>query len=594
MRKEHINNKLTYSAVLFIIISLISTGSLLGATEAVQISWSQLFFGLLGGLALFLYGIELLSDGMKKSAGSQLRSILTVLTKNRVVGLICGALLTVMVQSSSATTVMLVSFVQAGLMSFAQAMGVILGSDIGTTITAQMIAFKLTDYALIIIAAGFALKMFGKNQKMRDLGSAIIGFGILFYGMKLMSDAMKPLRVYPAFTDILKELEHPMLGVVVGALFTALIQSSAAFIGILIVLAEQNLISLNAGIPLVFGANIGTCITAGLASIGTSREAKRVALAHVIFKIAGVFLFIFWIPGFILFIEKIASQFGATPARQIANAHTIFNLSLALIFLPFTGLFTVLIFKILPERKKDSVPKLQVWHLDYERVSTPALAINLTRTEVARMSRILREMLDLIIFPFIHSETKSDTKYPHLSLVEGIDLREKKLNFLEKSIEKYLLTISKHTSTDEEASEVFRMLSIISDIESIGDLLYRNIVPLISKKKGLGKDFSNEGKEEIRIYHQKVIKQIHLLEEAFNEQDLSKAHQIMKKERKYLDLDLQYRVRHLERLSRANKETIETHGIHMELMDLLKQVIVYTCNIATTVIGEAETYSVRD
>lgn len=582
MLKDQLKYKTIGWCVVSISILLFMTESLFGANGSVEISWSQLIFGLLGGLALFLYGIELLSDGMKKSAGNKLRSILKALTKNRVIGLLCGAFLTVMVQSSSATTVMLVSFVQAGLMSFAQAMGVILGSDIGTTITAQMIAFKLTDYALVIIAVGFALKMFGRNQKLRDFGEAVIGFGILFYGMKLMSDAMKPLRVYPGFMEILKELENPILGVFVGALFTALIQSSAAFIGILIVLAEQNLISLTAGVPLVFGANIGTCITAGLASIGTSREAKRVALAHVIFKIAGVFLFIFWIPGFILFIEKIAAEFGSTAARQIANAHTIFNLSLAFIFLPFTGIFTKLVFKILPEKEKDRHQKLQVSHLDYNRVSTPALAINLARIEVARMSRILREMLDLSIIPFIQAEKKIDTKYPKLSLVEGIHLREKKLDFLEEKIEKYLLTISKHTSTDEDASEIFRMLSIINDLESIGDLLHRNIVPLISKKQMLVKDFSADGKEEIEIYHQKVSKQIHLLEEAFKEQDLSVAHIIMGKERKYLDLDLQYRARHLDRLARENLETVTTHEVHMELMDLMKQVIVYTCNIATT------------
>jgi len=269
-----------------------------GNPKADEISWAFLVIGLVGGLALFLYGMEKMSEGLKKSAGNKMRSILAALTKNRVIGLLVGVFVTMVIQSSSATTVMLVSFVQAELMSFAQSLGVILGADIGTTITAQLIAFKLTDYALLMIAVGFGLRMFAKQDNIRHIGDVILGFGILFFGMKLMSDAMKPLRSYPGFINLMQGLENPLLGLLVGTVFTALIQSSSAFTGVLIVLAQQNLITLEAGIPMLFGANIGTCITAGLASIGMSREAKRVALAHVLFKIAGVLLFIFWIPSF--------------------------------------------------------------------------------------------------------------------------------------------------------------------------------------------------------------------------------------------------------------------------------------------------------
>jgi phosphate:Na+ symporter len=258
-----------------------------------RISWTPLIFGLFGGLTLFLYGVERMNEGMKKFAGNQMRSVLAALTESRVIGFFAGAFVTMVIQSSSATTVMLVSFVQAGLMSFAQTMGVILGADIGTTITAQLIAFKLTDYSLFMIAIGFGLRMFGKKETIRNFGEVVLGFGILFYGMKLMGDAMKPLRTYQEFIDVLKGLENPVLGLLAGAVFTGLIQSSAAFIGILIILAQQALITLDAGIPMILGANIGTCITAGLACIGVSREAKRVALAHVAFKVAGVVFFFF-------------------------------------------------------------------------------------------------------------------------------------------------------------------------------------------------------------------------------------------------------------------------------------------------------------
>jgi len=218
-----------------------------------------------------------MSDGLKKSAGNKMRAILAALTQNRVIAFIVGAFVTMVIQSSSATTVMLVSFVQAELMGFAQAMGVILGADIGTTITAQLIAFKLTDYALVMIIIGFIVRMLGKTDYVKHMGDALLGFGILFFGMKLMSDAMKPLRTYPEFIDLMKGLENPLAGLLIGTAFTALIQSSSAFTGIVIVLSQQQLITLETGIPLIFGANIGTCITAGFASIGMSRDAKRVA-----------------------------------------------------------------------------------------------------------------------------------------------------------------------------------------------------------------------------------------------------------------------------------------------------------------------------
>ncbi len=574
------NNK--KAAFLFMILVFLGSRASLAATSGKEISWAFLIFGLMGGLALFLFGMELMSEGMKKTAGNQMRAILAALTTNRVFGLFLGAFVTMVIQSSSATTVMLVSFVQAGLMSFVQAMGVILGADIGTTITAQMIAFKLTDYALLMIAIGFAIRMIGKTETTKHIGEAILGFGILFFGMKMMSDAMKPLRTYPHFIDMLKGLENPLLGVLVGAAFTALVQSSSAFTGIIIVLAQQNLITLEAGIPMIFGANIGTCVTAGLASIGTSREAKRVAMAHVLFKISGVCLFIFWIPTFADLIRMIAAEFGSGTARQIANAHTIFNVSLALVFLPFTHLFARLIMKVLPEEEVVKEMKITTWHLDEKSITTPGIAIDLARTELARMANIISRMLDAIILPFMKSEEKNDKHFPKLSLEEGIDMREDKIDYLEEKIGEYLIKVSQEETSDKQAAEIFSMMSIVSDLEKIGDLIHRNIKPLIPKKKALTQDFSDNGREELMIFHSKVCSQILLLKEALSEVDLNKARLIMDSERKYLDLELQYRTRHLERLVQEDERSKETHEVHMELMDLMKQIIVYSSNIATT------------
>ena len=583
-----------------VILNMLATGS----PKPGEISWAFLVIGLLGGLALFLYGMEKMSEGMKKSAGNKMRSILAALTKNRVIGLLVGALVTMVIQSSSATTVMLVSFVQAELMSFAQSLGVILGADIGTTITAQLIAFKLTDYALLMIAVGFGLRMFAKQDNIRHVGDVILGFGILFFGMKLMSDAMKPLRSYPGFIHLMHGLENPLLGLLVGTLFTALIQSSSAFTGVLIVLAQQQLITREAGIPMLFGANIGTCITAGLASIGMSREAKRVALAHVIFKIAGVLLFIFWIPSFADIIRSLAVTFGADIARQIANAHTIFNVSLGLVFLPFTAIFAALILRLLPDKVEEKHLKPATWHLEESAIATPAIAIDLVRSEISRMAKILERMLRAIIIPFMSDANlikkqglpKTETNllleeiptrdeiYPQLSLLEGLDMREEKIDFLEEKVGDYLIQIGRQELSDSETNEVFGMTSIVNDMESIGDIIHRIMMPLIEKKKALARDFSDEGKEELMIFHVKICKQIGRLRDIFAETDPQKALKIMAKEEKYLDLEARYRSRHLQRFLQQRKETAETHEVHMELLDLLKQINFYAGNIAKTIL----------
>ncbi|NNK86050.1 MAG: Na/Pi cotransporter family protein, partial [Desulfobacterales bacterium] len=475
-----------------------------------KISWLFMILELFGGLALFLYGMEKMSDGMKKTAGNKMRSILATLTKNRIIALFVGGFVTMVIQSSSATTVMLVSFVQAGLMTFAQTMGVILGADIGTTVTAQLIAFKLTDYALLMVAIGVSLNMFAKNENTRNIGQVILGFGILFFGMKLMSDAMKPLRTYAVFIDIMKGMESPVLGILIGALFTALVQSSSATTGVIIVLAQQGLITLEAGIPMVFGANIGTCITAGLASIGTSRDAKRVATAHVIFKIAGVLLFVFWIPSFADFIRLLAERFGSGTARQIANAHTIFNVTLALLFLPFTEYFSNFIIKILPEKNDSNNVIMKTRYLDDESLSAPAIGLDLARAEIARMAALIRKMLSAIIIPFLSDEKliekedmskeekellikeipRMDEHRPDLSLLEGIHMREEKIDFIEEKIRDYLFRIVGHGISREQADEAYGMISIASDLESMGDLIHRNMIPLMAKKKELGVDFS--------------------------------------------------------------------------------------------------------
>jgi len=565
-----------------------------------EISWGLIIIGLLGGLGLFLYGMEKMSEGMKLAAGNTFRSILKALTTNRIIALFFGALVTMVVQSSSATTVMLVGFVEAGLMGFARSAGVILGADIGTTVTAQLIAFRLTDYALLLVAVGAGLRMFGRGENLRNTGDAILGFGMLFLGMKLMSETMQPLRGYPGLVDMMRGLENPLAGLLMGTLLTALLQSSSAFIGILIVLAQQGLVTLEAGIPMIFGANVGTCITALVAATGMSRQAKRVAVLHILFKVLGVLLFIFWIPSFAALVRETASRFDFDMVRQIANAHSIFNVGLAVIFLPFSTLFAELVVKILPEKPADRDIRPALLHLDERHMVAPGVAISLARAEISRMARLLWRMMRAIIVPFmsdprlIRKEATSkeerdlllreiptrDAYFPQLSLMEGIHMREEKLDFLEEEVSEYLLKIARGELSADQTAEVYEMMSIVKDMENVGDIIHRNMVPLIEKKRALNTDFSEDGKEELLIYHEKVCSHLRLLAEAFGETNPQKACRIMEQEEEYLDLERRYRLRHLQRLQYETKESITTHEVHMELMDLMKQIITYTSNIA--------------
>jgi len=551
-----------------------------------EISWGYLFIGLFGGLAFFLFGMEMMSEGMKKSAGNKMRAILGALTKNRVIALIVGAFVTMVIQSSSATTVMLVSFVQAELMGFTQAIGVILGANIGTTITAQLIAFKLTDYALLMIITGFLMRAFAKKDNIKFAGEAILGFGILFFGMKMMGDSMKPLRTFQGFVDLMKRLENPLLAMLVSMIITEIIQSSSAFTGIVIVLAQQQMITLEAGIPMILGANIGTCITAIIASIRTAREAKRVAIAHVLFNITGAILFLFWIPTFTDIIRALGAKFNSDTARQIANAHTFFNVTMALIFLPFSAIFARLVFKILPDKSPEKGFDPIIRHLDESVISTPAIAIDSARSEIARMAKILGRMLDAIIIPFVSKEAtaKIDAHDPKLSLLEGIEIRENKIDFLETRIVAYLLQITRQELSEEQASEVYGMISTVKDVENIGDIIHNRMVPLIDRKEALDKDFSEGGKEELVAYHKNVCLQISRVEHTYTEIDPEIARKTILMQEKYLELLSQYRGELLMLLTREQDMPRETYEVYWELIDHLKQINVFTGNIVRTIL----------
>ncbi|MBF0208374.1 MAG: Na/Pi cotransporter family protein [Oligoflexia bacterium] len=569
--------------------------------ELLALGWWEMLIMLLGGMAIFLYGIDKMARELQKISTSRMQNILMMVTNNRFLGMLSGTLITAVVQSSSATTVMLVGLVQAGLIKFSQTLGVILGADIGTTVTVQLMALKISDYALLLVFIGFVVRVFSerRGREWYHLGNAILGCGLLFFGMKLMSDAMIPLQKSPDIIAIIRGAENPLWGIFISALITALIHSSAATIGMVIVLGQQNLLSLDACIPLIMGANIGTCVTAIIASWRTNRDAQRVAIAHVFFKIGGVLLFVTWIPSFAKIVHYLSTNWHfvgmQSVGNQVANAHTIFNVALALVFLPFTTIMGRLLLKFYPDIPDQKVRKGLVFtakHLDIAFLHTPNIAIDLARLEIARMAKVLGNMLFPVIIPFIGKENIDDPQnlVSDMRLYEEITYCERETDFLEKQISNYLLNIGSEEISTQQSNEIYTLLSISKDLESIGDIINKNIFPLLEKKRRLQVHFSLEGCEELRIYHDKVCKQIARLEKIFSTIDPPSVKQVISKMKSYVTLEGDFRRRHLERVHLGKKESIATHQIHMELMDYLKQINVYTGNIAKSVKMYQEMY----
>ena len=577
-----IRNKLTLKTAAILLFVL--TGTLYGGDgDANSISFFLLTTGLLGGMGMFLYGMEMMSDGMKVTAGNSMRTILEKLTSNKYLALVVGAFVTMVIQSSSATTVMLVSFVNSGLLAFSQALGVILGSNIGSTVTAQIVAFKVTDYALLLIAVGSLMALFSKKDTIKNLGFVVLGFGLLFYGMKVMSDTMKPLRSDPGFNSILTSFENPFLGIMAGAIFTALVQSSSATTGIVITLASGGSITLEAGIPLIFGANIGTCVTALLAGLNASRDAKRVAVAHVTFNVIGVLLFCFWIPTFAEFI----SQTSQNIPRQIANAHTFFNIVASLVFIPFTGFIAKTIIHYFPDKELDrNIEKPTVLHLDESLVNQPEAAINSAQAEIKGVVGLTERVVGTLVRPFIKGQELVDIENAEIDLMSGMNQRVEKVSFLNQKISDYLITTSKSDLSSNQSKELFTLVSIVNYLNSMNDLIQLRFNSLVAKKEGINEEFSDLDQEEIIDYHKRLIKQVKRLDKFFAKFDKSKVEKIITKGQENKDFEQKYRLDRLERIGSndASQKSTEINQLHSQLMDMLKQVNIFIELIASSLV----------
>ena len=582
--------KLNLKSILPIVgISIMALPSLVFAFPAAassnkEISWFLMITSLFGGLGMFLYGMEMMSDGMKIAAGNRMRSVLEKLTSNRFLAVGVGAFVTMVIQSSSATTVMLVSFVNSGLLSFVQGLGVILGSNIGSTITAQIVAFKVTDYALALIAVGAIMALFSKKDATKNIGFVILGFGLLFYGMKVMSDTMKPLRSNPTFNSILTSFENPFMGILAGAAFTALIQSSSATTGIVITLASGGSITLEAGIPLIFGANVGTCVTALLAGLNASREAKRVAIAHVTFNLLGVGLFCFWIPTFAEFI----SQTSDNIPRQIANAHTIFNILATVVFIPFTPLVAKLILQYFPDEEIDrDISKPAVMHLDENTLETPAIAITNAQAEIRGVIGLLERVVGSVAMPFLSNESLSDVENEEEDFEKGLQNRIEKITFLNNEISSYLIKINNQDLTDLQSKEVFTLVSVVNNVNSIKNSVGLRLHDLMIKKEMEEDGLSDSLLNEIESFHKKMVKQIKRLGKFFEKYDQTKIDKIVSKGKKYKDLEEKYRIEHIKRSDFESSET-KSSVIYQELMDMLKEISIFIDLIAER-LSELET-----
>ena len=539
--------------------------------------WALLvIFGLLGGLGLFLFGINYMSDGLQRTAGNKLRTILSSLTHNRFSGFGVGAFITTIIQSSSATSVMLISFVDSGLMKFRQSIAVIIGAALGTTITIQMVALNISQYALAFVAIGFIMSFLAKWPKVKNVGQTVTGLGLLFLGLLLMSQAVAPLNTYQPVMNALLEMENPLIGVLVGIIFTAITQSASAFIGIVVILGQQGLLSLEASIPMLIGSNVGTSITAIIASIGMSSEAKKVAFAHTVYRIIGALLIIGWIPAFADIVRTVSvseTQVGASVAvpRQIANSHTLFYIGLTILSMPFTVLFARLIDKIVPKKPDKTTAYLSVQYLDESLLSTPPLALNLAKLETIRMANIVQDMINDILLPFLLKE-------PHL--LPELEKNERMVNFLRDKNTEYLLKISRQNSDEENTREAFQMLAVVKEIEQIADIISTNLLPKARYWVTNEYSFSDEGKREIVKYHSLCQKQLRKAIEVFRDVNLEKAKSLKKKGKEYNALAMELEKSHFNRLVSEVKESIGSSKTHIELLGMLNAMTRHATNIA--------------
>ena len=571
---------------LFFIMLLLPLPAQAGAaSESKEINWFFLVVGLLGGLSLFLYGMEKMSDALKNVAGEKMKDILGVLSNNRIMGLITGAIVTAVIQSSSVTTVMLVGFVTAGLMSLSQTVGVILGADIGTTITAQIVAFKVTKYALLLLAIGFAMLFISKKEKIQQYGYMTMGLGMLFFGMGVMKDAMEPLKTYQPFIDLMANMSNPVLGILVAAFFTALVQSSSASMGVVIVLAMQGLITLEAGISLALGANIGTCVTAGLASLGKPREAVRVAVCHVLFKIIGVLIMLPLIGPFAKFVVYISPSpaegltglqaAASVLPRQVANAHTLFNIGIGVLFLPFVTYFARLVFWLVPDKPLPEFEEIQPKYLSEMLLHTPSLALDAARHEIKRMGKRV-DLMNSAMMPAVLTGNKE--------ALQAVREMDEEVDVLYKHLVNYLAEVSKLKLNEYQTQKMMKLMAAVNDLEQIGDVIEVGLVDLGEKRVKKGFKISEATQKVINTVHHVVSDALKAAVRAVVEEDNDFATRVISMKSDMNRLTEQADLHQAKRLVSEDSGKFEAYSVEVDIIEKLKRIYYYSKRMAKTVV----------
>ncbi|MDR2963667.1 MAG: Na/Pi cotransporter family protein [Bacteroidales bacterium] len=530
--------------------------------------------GLLGGLTLFLLGINMLSKGLQKSVGDKMRSIVSSLTRNNYIGFAVGAVVTAVIQSSTATSVMLVSFVNSKLMRYSQTLAILLGAAVGSTITVQLISLNLSSYSFLFIIAGGFMTMFGSRKQVQYIGQAILGFGILFFGMQLMSDAIAPVREMPAFTAIFIALQNPFVGIFVGALFTIIVQSSGASIGIIMILASQGLLSLEASLAFTLGANLGTPSTAIIASFNASVESKRVAYTMLFFKIIMCLIFVWIIP-------IISHYAGATGSawkiaehlpRTIANAHMIFNLTVALLVFPFLSRVEQCIVRIFPEPPAVARDVL-TRYLDNSLLNQPAIALHLAKEETLRLGRKIQINLEMVIFPFL----KNDARY-----LKTMEKQREKIKNLRDEIHNYVLKINENDQTKSSAETLFSIEHTLMELSFINDTLTRTLRSSAEKWIERNYVFSEEERTAIIDFHSHTVQLFNQAMQVFNDFTAVDALRIKKNAKQLQRKKMQLEKQTYQRLFAQESIELSNSKTYVEIINMFKLIGEHANNIVQT------------
>ncbi|TWI57790.1 Na/Pi cotransporter family protein [Halalkalibacter nanhaiisediminis] len=535
----------------------------------------SILFIFLGGLGIFLFGIKFMGDGLQKIAGERLRDLLDKFTTNPVMGVLAGIVVTILLQTSSGTTVLTIGLVNAGFMTLQQAIGVIMGANVGTTATAFIIGFKITEYALPIIAIGAALIFFLKNKKANNYGQVIFGFGALFYGLDLMGEGLKPLRELQAFTDLTISMgETPLLGVLIGTIFTVAVQSSTASIGLLQQLYDQGAMELVAVLPVLFGDNIGTTITAVLAAIGASVAAKRAALTHVIFNLIGTIIVLIVFPLFLNLITFLAVELNLNRPMTVAFAHGIFNVSNVIIQLPFIAVLALIVTKLVPG--DDYFVEYKAKHLDPMFIgSSPAIALGQAKQEVLRMADFSEKGL-YEVSQYLETGTKR-----HAEMAIQF---EEAINNLDRKITDYLILISSRSLSGADSRMHSMLMDTVRDIERIGDHI-ENIVELKDYQKTNKVNLSETAFDDLREMFDLTMSTLKEAIQSLEFVDGDMARSVLEKEEKIDQMERKLRKQHIQRVNEGRCSGA-AGIVFVDIVSNLERIGDHSVNIAEAVIGE--------